>query len=122
VDPRRPEFYNSQGVKDFHLSILKPKVTGTARLRSSDPLEFPDVDLGFLTCKSDYQIGSIGAPVLHSALRPGNYEKANTPFILRKVAFPRVADGDDDHLDASMQTWRDEFVPLRLELSHGFRG
>jgi choline dehydrogenase len=89
------------GVIGFLISVLRPTSAGMVRLKSSDPHEFPSVDLGFLSAESDYKI-------CRSALRLSMAyaeEISKSGYCIRPLNGVVPDSFQDNDLDAFTRRW-----------------
>ena len=87
--------FSKIGVFSLLTTLLRPKSRGTVRLTSSDPLDRPKVDFGFLTDAADFKLAR---KAVRLAVKLGNAMKAQGFPILGGVTAPE-SEKDDEAID-----------------------
>ena len=103
-DFRDPAYDKSQGGFTLLATVLRPHSRGTVRLHSSDPLDPPLVDLGFLSEPADH---STLRTAIRLCMRIGDEMRAGG-YNTRPFRAP--SSGDDAEVDAYIKEYAQSFL------------
>lgn len=102
-DFRPPNFDRSRGGYQLLPALLQPRSRGTVRLRSSDPFDYPAVDLAFLSAPEDRTVLRAAIRLclrLVQTMRVGGYETS---------AFRAPHSTDDSEIDRAIDAHSQSF-------------
>jgi choline dehydrogenase len=84
--------FSKIGVFSFLTTLVQPKSRGTVRLASSNPLDKPKVDFGFLSNPDDF---TTARKAIRLALKLGDAMKSKRFPLIRPIVVPEVEKGDE---------------------------